>query len=398
MSTGTLRARHYLTREPVSVSWTNGMFTSIAPSNEALANDSWIAPGLVELQVNGYGNVNFRDDRIGVEELTTAVRRLRRDGCSRLLVTITTDHWPALMARLKRLRDMRATSAELRAGIAGWHIEGPFMSDVPGYVGAHPPSKMCDASPERIRELRAVAGDDPVLLTLAPERQGSIEAIQLATSLGIRIAIGHANPSMDVLQTAVKAGACAVTHFGNGIPQAVDRHDNILWRIFETPSLTLGVIPDTVHVSPAFFRIIHRLVDPKKIYYTTDAVHPAGMPPGRFMMGSTEMEVGEDQVVRKPGASHFSGSASRPLECVFRAAEMLGCPWQEAWLRYSQQPADLMGLGELLAPNKQADFCVLEGVDGPSGTVKTYAGGALCSTLPAQARLKGALLQNTAKA
>ncbi|HYE06994.1 MAG TPA: N-acetylglucosamine-6-phosphate deacetylase [Planctomycetota bacterium] len=395
-STGSLRAWHYRTRAPVEVAWADGVFTRVEPTTREPDGDAWIAPGLVELQVNGYGGINFRDDRVGAAELTVAVRRLRRDGCSRLLVTITTDHWPALMERLRCLREARAGSAELRAAIAGWHIEGPFLSEVPGFIGAHPPERTCDPTPERIRELRAVTGDDPVLLTLAPERRGAIDAIRLATALGIRVAIGHADPPLAVLRAAVEAGAVAVTHAGNGIPQALDRHDNILWRILETPGLTLGVIPDTVHVSPALFRIFHRLVDAGRIYYTTDAVHPAGMPPGRFLIGATEMEVGEDQVVRKPGATNFAGSAARPLECLFRAVDMLGCAWQDAWARYSHVPADLMGLGELMAPGRQADLCVLDGVGGDAGVVRTYAGGVLCSTLPARARLRGALLTHDA--
>jgi N-acetylglucosamine-6-phosphate deacetylase len=396
MTSGSIRARHYRTGQIVDAAWANGRFTSIEPAAaDGAMTEDWIAPALVDLQVNGYGGVFFSDDRVGERELLTAVRRLRRDGCGRILLTIITDHWPAMMARLARLRAARAASAELHAGIAGWHLEGPFMSNTPGYVGAHPPAKMIDPTVAHLRELRAVTGDDPVLLTMAPERAGVIEAIRAATALGMRVSLGHTNASAEIMRAAVDSGASAFTHLGNGIPQTLDRHDNLLWRVIERPELTAGMIPDGIHVSPLLFRIIHRALG-ERIYYTTDAMHPAGMPPGRFLFDDVEMVVGEDQVVRKPGASNFYGSASRPLECVFRAAEMLGCPWQEAWQRYSEKPAALMGLGALLASGAQADFCILRKVGAADGTVTTYADGRLCSTLPAQPRLKGALLEATA--
>ncbi|MBA2482277.1 MAG: N-acetylglucosamine-6-phosphate deacetylase [Planctomycetes bacterium] len=394
MSTGTISARHYQTRQPVQVSWSDGRITAIAPATSVPSGDTWIAPGLIELQVNGYGNVGYYYD-ITAEDLESSIRRLRRDGCSRILLTLTTDHWSALTTKLKRLRAMRDRSPELRAGIAGWHIEGPFMSNVPGYVGAHDPEKMVDPTPAHIRELREITGSDPVLLTVAPERAGVVEATRLATSLGIRVSMGHTNASKEVIAAAVQAGLCAYTHYGNGIPQAIDRHDNILWRVAQEPGVTIGVIPDGVHVSADFFRIIHRIFDPKRLYYTTDAVHPAGMRPGRFQFGDIEMEVGEDQVVRKPGATNLSGSALRPLEGVFRAAEMLQCPWQDAWVRFSQQPADFMGMGPLLSVGTQADFCI---VDQAASTVTTYAGGELRSTLPAAARMRSAGIAESAKA
>ena len=171
---------------------------------------------------------------------------------------------------------------------------------------------MCDPKPEYVRELRELTAGDPVLLTLAPERPGALEAIELAASLGIKVSLGHCNPSAEVLSAAVQAGATSFTHLGNGIPQQLARHDNILWRALETPGLFVGLIPDRIHVSPALFRIFHRQLGASRIWYTTDAVSPAGMPPGRYTLGRLEIEVGPDQVVRHPGQTNFAGSALRP--------------------------------------------------------------------------------------
>src|SRR5206468_5846455 len=130
-------------------------------------------------------------------------------------------------------------------------------------------------------------------------------------------------------------------------------------RVFETPGLTVSLIPDQIHVSPSLFRLIHRVLGADSIYYTTDAMSAAGMPPGRYKLGAMELEVGPDQIVRQPGKPLFAGSALRPIDGIFRAAQMLGRPWQEVWPRFSEAPAKLMGMRNELAVGQAADFCAL---------------------------------------
>ncbi|MFH0939113.1 MAG: N-acetylglucosamine-6-phosphate deacetylase [Planctomycetota bacterium] len=391
MNDGEISALHFVTRQPVRVRWHEDKITAIEPAPPPLPKDVWIAPTLTDLQVNGYGSVDFHGDGPTREGLLTAARALERDGCGQILLTLTTSEWSVLTTKLKRIRDWRNQTPELRAAIAGWHIEGPFLSPISGFVGAHPPQWMINPTPTHIRELREITGSDALLLTMAAEQPGVLDIIPLAVSLGIRISLGHTNASADTIQAAVDAGATVFTHLGNGCPQALDRHDNILWRVFETPGLHPGLIPDKVHVSPALFRIIHRLIPHDRLWYTTDAVSPAGALPGRYTMLGKEFEVGTDQIVREPGKTNFAGSALRPLEGIFRATEMLNCPWQEAWLRYSKQPREMMGLdAQQLAVGKDASFCVLDFVQPQNPTVKTYIRGHLRSTLPAQAKMNSA--------
>jgi N-acetylglucosamine-6-phosphate deacetylase len=254
---------------------------------------------------------------------------------------------------------LREGSAELQAALAGWHIEGPFLSDEPGFRGAHDSAAMCNPTPGHIEELRECAGTDPVLLTLAPERPGAIQAVALAASLGIKVSLGHTNAPAGVLRQAVQAGATGFTHLGNGCPRELNRHDNILWRVWELEEVTCSLIPDAIHVSPPLFRFMHRMANPSGIYYTTDAMAAAGAPPGRYRLDQLEMEVGADQVVRLPGSPLFAGSALTPIEGVRRAARMLGCSWREVWPRFSEAPARFLGWPPLLQPGAPADFCLL---------------------------------------
>ena len=372
---GEVVALHYATGLSVRVRWEEGIVQSVQAASAApLSPHRWIAPGLVDLQVNGYGGVDFQTAGLPAAHLTAAVRRLARDGCRRLLPTLITDTWPGMVQQLRHLRSLRAASPELARAIVGWHIEGPFLSARPGFCGAHDSARMIDPEIRHLSELRPAAGNDPVLLTLAPERANALEFIRHAVQAGIRVSLGHTDASAARLQEAVAAGAVGFTHLGNGCPQELDRHDNILWRVFDTPGLSVGLIPDAAHVSPALFRLIHRALGPAAIYYTADAMAAAGMPPGRYRIGRLELEVGADEIVRLPGSSNFAGSALRPFAGVLRAARMLGCSWREVWDSASATPARMMGLPAGLEPGAPADFCLIDAP--PGGEPHLQAGAA----------------------
>jgi N-acetylglucosamine-6-phosphate deacetylase len=350
---------HYVTGQPVRVRWKDRCITELAPA-EGCSPHHWLAPALLDLQVNGYAGVDFQQDDTSLDELLQATRRLRADGCTRYFLTLVSDVWEQLLQRLRHYRALRAGSVELQQAIVGWHIEGPFLSDAPGFCGAHNPAVMLDPTARHLQQLREATGTEPVLLTLAPERTGALEVIPEAVSLGFRVSLGHTNAPADVLAQAVARGASAFTHLGNGCPRDLARDDNILWRVLETPGLTIGLIHDGIHVSPALFRLIHRIIEPAALYYTTDAMAAAGAGPGRYKLGSLELEVGADQVVRLPGTANFAGSALRPFDGVLRAARMLGCGWRDVWHRGAIAPAILMGLPHGLEVGNPAEICFLD--------------------------------------
>jgi len=323
------------------------------------ASEAETAPGLFDPQINGFAGVDFQRDGVTPAELVQAVQGLRTAGCTRFLLTLITDRWESLLGKLGHLRSLRAGSVELQQAIAGWHLEGPFLSEKPGFHGAHDPALMLDPTPVHIRELREAAGEDLVLLTLAPERAGGIKAIELAVSLGMKVSLGHTDAPAACLREAMSAGATGFTHLGNACPQQLDRHDNILWRVLDTPELTISLVPDKRHVSPALFRLIHRALPSDRIIYTTDAMAAAGAPPGRHTLGALELEVREDRIVRQPGRTNFAGSALTPAEAVFNAAEMLGATWQETWQRMSLNPTRWLGLPGEADADRAKDYCLV---------------------------------------
>jgi len=352
-------ARHVTTRDTVRLTWRDRLLTEVCPVSEPADPHLWVAPTLVDLQVNGYAGIDFQRDGFTADDLRKACAGLAADGCRRWCLTLITEAWPLLLNRLRHARELRQQDAALREAIVGWHIEGPFLSDQPGFAGAHRAEVMCDPAPDHMRQLKEITGDDPVLVTVAPERPGAESAIRAAIELGFRVSLGHTNASAEQIAKAVQAGATGFTHLGNGCPRELDRHDNIIWRVLDQPDLLISLIVDRIHVSPALFRLVHKALPPERLYYTTDAMAAAGAPPGRYTLGASELEVGPDQVVRQPGSALFAGSALRPIDGIRRAAAMLGCEWQEVWPHFSDIPARWMHLEAGLEVGNPADFCLL---------------------------------------
>jgi N-acetylglucosamine-6-phosphate deacetylase len=359
MNSGEVAGRHWATAQPTRLGWEEGIIRQVEAGPRDLPENLWLAPPLFDLQVNGFGGVDFQRDDLSAADLSRAVHALRLAGCGRFLFTLTTVEWPRLTARLARAVALRAASEDLQSAIAGWHIEGPFLSPKPGFRGAHDPALMLDPAPEKIRALRALTGHEPVLLTISPELPGALDAIGLAVSLGLKVSLGHTDASAETIRAAVQAGATGFTHLGNGCPRELDRHDNILWRVLDGSGLTVSLIPDRIHLSAAFFRLVHGLMPAENILYVSDAMAAAGAAPGRYTLGALELDVGPDQIVRQPGQTHFAGSALRPIDGIFRAAAMLDVPWQDLWRKMSDLPARFMGLSHELAVGRPATFCLL---------------------------------------
>ncbi len=372
----TILARHYRDKRWVEISVSGNTATAKDAEVEGEGN-WWIAPGLVDLQVNGYAGVDFQAPDVSVTSLKRAVRALHRDGCTRFLLTLITDHWEKLLAKLQRLHGLVHGDPELEEAIAGWHIEGPFLSPEEGYKGAHNADAMIDPVTEDLEILKESLGDDDILITLAPERNDAEHFIAYASELGIRTSVGHSNPTAEQLRVAVESGLSGITHLGNACPRELDRHDNILWRLLDEPGLYTGVICDGIHVRPPAFRLFHRAIPQDRIYYTTDAMSAAGAAPGQYRLADMELEVGEGQVVRLPGTNYLAGSALRPWQGIVRAAAMLDRPWQQVWDHFSTVPCEFMGIQPGEEWMELGDFCLMRWDGNQQVEWKTYLRGNL---------------------
>lgn len=281
-----------------------------------------------DLQVNGFAGVDFQSPALTQEELRRAVDALLAHATGGILLTLITDRLDALAAKLERIERFRAADPAIAAMVAGYHLEGPHMSALPGYHGAHPRELMTPPDCVAFDRLQVAAGGNIRLVTIAPELPGSPEFIRHVTAAGARVAIGHSAASDAEIDAAIAAGLTLCTHLGNGVPLELPRHDNIIQRLLARDELTAVFIPDGLHVPPGVLRNFVRAKPAGKVLFTTDCMAAAGAGPGRYRIGRLEIEVGADGVVREPGQRNFAGSSLTMDRAAANAGAWLG--WAEA--------------------------------------------------------------------
>jgi N-acetylglucosamine-6-phosphate deacetylase len=268
-----------------------------------------VGPAFFDPQVNGYAGVEFADPDLTIEQLASAVLAIRRDGCSHFFLTLVTNEAGALESQLARVAGLIEASDLVREAIVGFHLEGPFISPEPGYRGAHREQYVLPPDWPLFQRLQKASGNRIRMVTLAPEWPNSAEFIRKAAGSGVFVCLGHTNASRDELLTAADAGARMVTHLGNGCPLKIHRHDNIIQRVLSVKGLMASLIPDGIHLPPFVLSNLARSLGPNRLVFTTDAVTPAGAPPGRYLVGHQQVTVGENRVVMHADGKHFAGSA-----------------------------------------------------------------------------------------
>ena len=262
-----------------------------------------------DLQVNGYAGVDFNRDGLTGEELQRACAALKAAGVIGFLPTIITEHIPVIARRLETMARLREEDALARALIRGFHIEGPFISPLDGYRGAHPADAVRPANLDDMKLLLDAAQGLAKLVTLAPEHDENFTVTRFLSAQNVRVAAGHSDASLDQLRGALDAGLSLFTHLGNGCPMLLPRHDNIVQRALSLEKLKLSFIADGAHIPFFALKNYIRAAGVERCVIVTDAIAPASLGPGRYTMGRWELEIGADMVARAPDGSHLVGAA-----------------------------------------------------------------------------------------
>ena len=388
-----LSARQLITAEkqagpvPVQgfVNVVEGVITAAGPGDpprpaDVDLPDGLLAPGFVDLQVNGYFGVEFQTaDAAG---WATVVSRLPETGTTAFLPTLIT----APVDRLAgRLRVAAALQPGLPAGarVLGVHTEGPFIAQT--RRGAHNPEWITDPTPAAIDEL-ITAGDGLLrLVTLAPERPGGLDAVSQLTAAGVLVSVGHSDAFAAQVAQAADRGAAKVTHLFNAQRPLGHREPGVVGQALSDSRLTSGLIVDLHHVAGSVCKIAFDAAQ-GRIALVTDAAACAGMPPGEYQLGGEPITLppGDSQPpVRSDGT--LAGSNLRMDRAVANAVAS-GITLTAAVTAATRIPADLIGRPDLgrIAPGVEADLVWL----GPDlETRATWVGGQLVYTDGAAATL-----------
>ena len=267
------------------------------------------ATGFFDLQVNGYGGVDFNGDDLTADSLHAACERLQADGVAGILATFTTESLEKMERRMANLVAHREKDALAERMIGGIHIEGPFISPTDGYRGAHPADAVRTPNTDEMKRLLDAAGGLARVVTLAPECDEGQRLVRMLVGEGIVASAGHCDAPLDDLRAALDAGLSMFTHLGNGCADGVHRHDNIIERALSLHErLWLCFIADGVHVP--FFTLANwlRAIDLDRAVVVTDAVTPAGLGPGVYAHGRHRIRVARNDAARLMDGSLVGGA------------------------------------------------------------------------------------------
>jgi N-acetylglucosamine-6-phosphate deacetylase len=319
-------------------------------------SDGVLLPGLVDLQVNGYFGVEL--STAGPVGWATVARRLPETGTTAFLPTFITAPVGDLAARLRAAATIVAELPGGGARVLGMHVEGPFLH--PEHRGAHNRAWIIPASPGAVRELITAGGRLLRLVTLAPERDGALAAIEQFTAAGVLVSVGHSDATARQVAAAADAGARMVTHLFDAQRPLHHREVGVVGQALTDPRLTSSLIADLHHVC-ARACVIAFAAAPGRICIVTDAAACAGMPPGRYLLGGEPIELPPgDGVPPVRADGTFAGSALR-MDTGVANMVAAGITLPDAVAAASRIPADLVDRPDLgrIAPGAVADLAWL---------------------------------------
>jgi N-acetylglucosamine-6-phosphate deacetylase len=302
-----------------------------------------LSSGFVDLQVNGFAGVDFSAPGLTIDDVRKVVLNLRDRGTVAFCPTVITspieiyeENLPILAAACR--------DSEIGPSILGLHIEGPFISDRDGAIGAHSKADVRLPDLRFFDRLRDLSDDRIVLLTLAPELEGAPDLIRHARSAGVTVSLGHHLADSAILALAYEAGARSITHFGNGIPNFMPRHPNPLWDMLAETRLLLTLITDGHHLPPSVIQVTCACRGTKGIIVVSDSAPIAGLPPGRYHTLGQEVVLETSGKLWNPAGNHLVGSSASMLDCMNHLASLR--IFDESGLRqvsYSN-PLELLGI------------------------------------------------------
>lgn len=301
--------------------------------------DEW-----VDLQINGYGGVDFNAPGLTVEQVISVTDRLECDGTRGYLPTIVTGNPETTVETLRVIAAARKRSARCERNILGVHLEGPFISSEMGAVGTHPIEWVAKPSRELFDRFQD-AGDGLVrLVTVAAEVPGMPEFVKWLSSQGVVVSLGHQMASTpDDVRPCIEAGAKAFTHLGNGIPNMIPRHDNIIFTALAEDRASVMFIPDGHHLPDAMLKVYTRAVPLKRLIAVSDAQYPAGMPPGEYDVCGAHARLEPNGLLWNPSRNCLVG-ATTPMAAMMKLLQdRIGLSMDECIAIGRDNPRALIG-------------------------------------------------------
>lgn len=334
----------------VVASGTGRSWERLRPADAVDLGGAFLAPGFIDLHGHGGGGASYDD---GADAIRSARATHLAHGTTRAVISLVTASIADLAARVAVVAELAAHDET----ILGSHLEGPFLD--PGHKGAHTEGLLRRADPAAIDRLLAAGRGTIRQVTLAPERQGGLDAVRRLTAAGVAVAVGHTDATAEQAATAFEAGAVLLTHAFNAMPGIHHRAPGPVVAAMRDARVTLEIIADGTHVHPDVVALAFTGA-PGRVALITDAMAAAAAHDGAYELGGLSVTV-EGGVARLTDGTIAGSTLTQDV--ALRNAVAWGIDLPRAVAALTTVPARALGLHERLGglrAGMAADAVVLD--------------------------------------
>jgi N-acetylglucosamine-6-phosphate deacetylase len=352
---GRIGGRDPKTGTPLKVLILGGQIAAIEPGDEG--ETAWLSPGLIDLQVNGYGGVDLNRPGFSEADVVRLAALLAATGTTSWVPTLITASEADIVAGLRTIAAARREDASVRHSVPFVHVEGPHISPEGGPRGAHPREHVRAPDLAEFDRWQAACGALVCLVTLSPHWPDAATYIAGLHERGVLAAIGHTHATPAEIGLAVRAGATLSTHLGNGAHAVLPRHPNYIWAQLAADALIASFIADGHHLPGDTLTAMLRAKRLSRSILVSDATALAGMPPSTYdaPIGG-RVELSADGRLGVAGTPYLAGAAKSLADDVACAVQLAGLTLAQGLRLASATPGRFVRWRGVLKPGAVADL------------------------------------------
>jgi len=344
-----------------------------------VGTSAWLSPGLVDLQVNGFGGLDVNGSDVTADSIVELTRRLGLAGTTTFVPTVITASEADIVRSLQAVRDARRLDPLTALAVPYVHVEGPHLSPQEGARGVHPVEHIRPPDLDELSRWQQASDGLVGMVTLSPHHPEARDYTAAASAAGVRIAIGHTDAEPDQIRAVVDAGAVLSTHLGNGARATLPRHPNHLWAQLADDRLTAGFIADGHHLGAEVLTAMTRAKGLSRSLLVSDSVALAGLPAGSYEAAvGGNVELSEDGRLAYVGTPYLAGAAQSLADGVAKATVLARLTLGEAVALATTSPSRFVNGRGRVVPGESANLVVFDWAPGdPTLTLRQVVQGGL---------------------